>query len=102
MTITSTRWPWGSGAAPALRCDECSRQIGLKANHSITETGVLLCGGCVFSMSGTRGLHAKYHPDCEHDWHDLWDHPVTSATRAGAWWALTRHGRSLPAMNSSM
>lgn len=93
--ITGTRWPWGSGGAPALRCDECSRRIGGKASHFITASGHLLCGKCTFPHSGTRGLHAKYYPGCDADWHDAWDHHISQATRAGAWCALARHGRRI-------
>ena len=93
--IADHRWPWGNGPAPALNCGECSRRIGKNASHLITESGHLLCSRCLFPDCGTRRLHAKYYPGCDVDWHDMWDHNTSSATRAGAWFALARRGRRL-------
>jgi hypothetical protein len=40
------------------------------------------------AFGGTRPLHAKYYPDCVEHWHDMFDHHISHATRAGAWLAL--------------
>ena len=91
--IADHAWPWGSGPAPALHCDECSHRIGKNASHLITESGHLLCSKCTFPDSGTRRLHGKFYPCCDVAWHDIFDHHTSQATRVGAWFALTKAGR---------
>ena len=68
---------------------------GKNAGHYMTETSRLLCGKCLWSRGETsRRLHARFYPDCDVDWHGVWDgHHISSATRAGAWFVLTRAGR---------
>jgi late competence protein required for DNA uptake (superfamily II DNA/RNA helicase) len=83
------RWPWGHGPAPALRCDECGKRIGKPRTHFIPASENLLCPSCmVLTRSGSVRLHAKYYPDCPETWHDMWDHSLSHATRAGAWFVL--------------
>ncbi len=87
----SGQWPWGSGPAPALHCDGCGRRLGKQAGHFITETRHLVCGTCLFSTDDRgRRLHAKFHPDCVNACRGLLDHRTSSATRAAAWFVLTK------------
>jgi hypothetical protein len=79
------RWPWGYGRAPALYCDECGRHIGQRRSHFILDGTRLLCGRCI----DRRELHAAYFPSCPRLWHDLYDHPFQTASRAAAWFLLT-------------
>ena len=83
-------FPWGSGPAPAHDCAECGRRLGKGGGHNIVGRAVL-CVRCI----DRRQLHAKYHPDCPHIWHDLYDHSPPSATRAGAWYVLARSDGTL-------
>jgi hypothetical protein len=39
-------------------------------------------------FGSTRLLHAKYYPDCQEHWHDMFDHHISHATRAAAWVVL--------------
>ncbi|MGO9155885.1 hypothetical protein [Mycobacterium sp.] len=77
-------WPWGAGRAPALRCDECGKRIGQRRLHCVLDPARMICGRCL----GKRQLHATYYPDCPKDWHDMYDHPLSFATRAAAWFVL--------------
>ena len=88
--MTAGRFPWGAGPAPALRCDECARRIGKTNTHLVTpDRGNLFCVRCWMGPRSTQArLHARLYPDCPHTWHDLGDHHVGHATRAGAWFAL--------------
>jgi len=79
-----TAWPWGTGPAPALLCDECRKRIGKQRSHLVTESGHLLCIRCLSDPKA----HAKYHPNCPKGWHDMHDHGLKFATRASAWFAL--------------
>ena len=94
MTTTKTKrttWPWGSGPAPAHNCHVCGRHIGLKRAHFIFEDKVLMCGRCTDWPRGAVAAHDARYPDCPAKGrHDMWDHFTCSATRAGAWFALTR------------
>lgn len=90
--MTDQRFRWGTGRAPALRCDECGRRIGQHTGHHILHEGaVLLCGRCRLpnSQARTRAMHAKYYPQCTEPWHDMFHHQARVATRAAAWLALT-------------
>jgi hypothetical protein len=88
MTNPVTRWPWGSGPAPALCCDECGKRIGKPRTHFITASENLLCARCMMpNRGGSTHLHAKYYPGCPDHWHGMFDHGLTHATRAGAWFA---------------
>jgi hypothetical protein len=86
----TSRFPWGNGAAPALRCDECGKRISKPQGlHGVTESQNLLCGRCLVPQhAGTQCLHAKYYPDCPEAWHDMFDHHISYATRAAAWLVL--------------
>lgn len=78
------RWPWGSGSAPALRCDECRQPIGKRRTHFVTVSGNLLCPNCWLAPDA----HAKYYPGCPERWHDTGDHALSCATRAAAWFVV--------------
>jgi hypothetical protein len=89
------RWPWGTGPAPALRCDECRKRIGKPRTHFVTASENLLCPHCMTLNRAASGrLHAKYYPDCPEPWHDMFDHGLSHATRAGAWFVLTNPEKS--------
>lgn len=93
-----SRFPWGAGPAPALRCDECGKRIGIRRGHHVLSDGeILLCGGCRTSYSAGRGrgMHSKYYPDCPDSWHDMFDHPGHLATRAAAWFVLSDPAKRL-------
>jgi hypothetical protein len=94
VTAVTGPWPWGSGPAPALHCDGCRRYMGKQTGHYITETSYLLCSKCLWSRGETsRRLHAKFYPDCTVE-HGVWDgHHMSAATRAGAWFVLTKAGK---------
>lgn len=80
-----TRFPWGAGPAPALRCDECGKRIGKPRGHCcILDGAYLLCLRCLLPA----GMHAKYYPDCPEHWHDMFYHDISYATRAAAWLVL--------------
>jgi len=64
----------------AYRCRRCNRRIGVNKTHMLTATNVILCSRCVYRNS--RPLHSQLYPDCPDEWHDLYDHPLASATRA--------------------
>lgn len=88
------RWPWGTGPAPALCCDECRKRIGKSRTHFVIASGNLLCPGCLVLTRGSSArLHAKYYPDCPEDWHDMWNHNISHATRAAAWFVLAEPER---------
>lgn len=88
----TSRFPWGRGPAPALYCDECGRCIGKRNTHFIVDSNNLLCSGCIVPRSGgTQRLHAKYYPACPDGWHDMFDHKLSLASRAAAWFVLKRH-----------
>lgn len=65
----------------------------------------LPCGNFPSSAEGGRGIPWRRPPRAvpalwrlqpqqrRTDWHDIWDHHTSQATRAGAWCALARHGR---------
>jgi hypothetical protein len=81
----TTQWPWGAGPAPALRCDQCGKRIGRRRLHCVLGDGArLLCSRCL----SRRELHAVYYPDCPVRWHDMYDHGLSFATRAAAWFVL--------------
>jgi len=87
-----SRYPWGAGRAPALRCDGCGRQIGMGIGHHVIRDGaVLLCRHCrdPRTRAAMQEAHVRWYPACPHDWHDMFDHGGRFATRAGAWYALT-------------
>ena len=85
-----TAFPWGAGPAPALRCDECRRRIGKVNTHTVTADGAtLLCINCHMAPGPTQTrLHSRLYPSCPDIWHDLGDHAVQFASRAGAWFVL--------------
>ena len=94
MSTTTTRFPWGSGPAPALNCSECGRRIGSRSMHHFFAADlrnptdmVLMCERCAYAA-----VHAQRYPDCPARWrHDMCDHLVTSSSsRADAWHVLTR------------
>jgi hypothetical protein len=74
--------------APPFDCVECRRRIGKTRTHMLigypdqASTDRLLCIRC--AEAPARQLHPKYYPDCEVHWHDLYDHGMAHATRAGA------------------
>jgi hypothetical protein len=65
-------------AAPPLDCAGCSRRIGKKAGHYLTEDGRVVCSRCL-----TQAVHAALYPGCPHRWHDTLDHLASTGTRAG-------------------
>jgi hypothetical protein len=81
----SNQWPWGTGPAPALRCDNCGRRI--RGEHYILrhDNQLMLCSTCM----DRTDRHQTYFPDCDKTWHDLTDHLDCSASRAAAWDILT-------------
>lgn len=81
----ASRFPWGEGRAPALDCSQCHRQMGLRAPHLIIGKRLVICVKC----ADARGSHSRYFPECADQWHDLRDHPLDYATRAGAWCVLS-------------
>jgi hypothetical protein len=81
----TTRWPWGHGPAPALRCDECGKRIGARRMHCVINDNNLLCVKCLSSGA----LHTKYYPECPEKWHDMQDHAVQFATRAAGWLVIS-------------
>jgi hypothetical protein len=82
--VTASR---GAAAPPpALRCDECGQRLGKARGHLVTASQNLVCARC--ALENARRLHTKYYPDCPEDWHDVFDHHIGHATRAGAWFVL--------------
>lgn len=67
-------------------CHNCRRRIGARRKHLIIRERHVICTGC---MNDPK-LHATYHPDCPIPWHDMYDHGIHLATRAGARWTLTK------------
>ena len=70
-------------------CHACGRRIGKPRNHLIVRKRFVLCIRC----NDNPALHAVYYPDCGVPWHDLADHGVMFATRAGAHRLLTETGQ---------
>jgi hypothetical protein len=76
--------------APPIDCAACGRRIGKRAGHVLLgypddlAVDKVICLGCMMNHTSTRLLHARFYPNCEHDWHDLWDHQHCGATRAAA------------------
>jgi hypothetical protein len=74
--------------APAFDCAACGRRIGKTTSHVLLgERGDhsvdhLICVRCM-NKGRHWGLHTRFYPDCPTDWHDLYDHPSCSGTRAG-------------------
>lgn len=64
--------------APALDCALCGRTIGKRGLHVLTEDRKVLCSRCT-----DRPAHARLYPGCPHQWHDVYDHPLSPGTRAG-------------------
>ncbi|BBZ74142.1 hypothetical protein [Mycobacterium paraseoulense] len=88
--MNTGRYPRGVGPAPALNCSVCGRRIGLRGAHFFVQPNVLMCGKCATWDNNSRTAHAARYPDCPDTWHDMWDHYICSATRAGAWYVLER------------
>lgn len=53
----TSRWPWGDGPAPALRCDECRKRIGRPRTHFITASQNLLYLGGLYAAGATQPTH---------------------------------------------
>lgn len=74
-------------AAPPVDCAACGRRIGKTRGHVLIGTldtvslDRVLCARC--ALDDSRRLHSRYWPHCPQAWHDLYDHPTGSATRAG-------------------
>jgi hypothetical protein len=86
-----SRFPWGSGPAPALDCSVCGHRMGKRRGHFIFEHNRLICGRCADWPNGSSvAAHARHYPDCPKKWHDMWDHLDCMATRAAAWYVLSR------------
>lgn len=69
--------------APPLHCAACKRRIGRRATHFLIGTPgaeQVVCGRCLYD----RALRARFYPDCADVWHDLFDHGLSHASRAGA------------------
>jgi hypothetical protein len=75
--------------APAFDCAACRRRIGKTTSHVLLgERGDhsadrLICVRCM-NKGRHWGLHTRFYPHCPTHWHDLYDHPSCSGTRAGA------------------
>ncbi|MCV7317269.1 hypothetical protein H7J77_17175 [Mycolicibacillus parakoreensis] len=65
----------------AYRCNVCNRRLGLNRMHLVVNNTTILCARC--ANENGRRLHSELHPDCPEDWHDVYDHPLKFATRAG-------------------
>jgi hypothetical protein len=72
-------------AAVARQCANCGRTLGARRSHYVA-SGVVFCGACVDKPSA----HTMAHPECAESWHDLHDHYLSMATRAGVTHALAR------------
>ena len=71
-------------AAPPLDCAVCHRTIAKKRTHYLLGDRTadrLVCGRC---LAAGPELHARFYPDCPDGWHDLYDHPMSLASRAAA------------------
>lgn len=62
-------------------CVHCGRRIGAGATHYLAPTTDPVTVVCVRCLA--RPNHARAYPDCPHRWHDMHDHELISATRAG-------------------
>ena len=70
--------------APAVDCGRCGRHMGKTATHYVVvETLAVVCGRCL-----EKPAHAQLFPDCLAKWHDMQDHDLIFATRAGVPYAL--------------
>ena len=80
----STETP-GQGQKATKRqicCARCDHPIGARRiRYQITDTGRVLCGGCV---ALGQLAHEDEFPRCPHTWHDLHDHDLQLCTRAAA------------------
>lgn len=71
--------------APAFDCSQCGRRLSKQRTHVyVPATDSVWCLGC-FSphVGGSRPVHARIYTDCPHSWHDMYDHPSATGTRAG-------------------
>jgi hypothetical protein len=59
-------------------CQHCAKPIGKDRLHAVVNADTVLCCDC----TSIAGQHARYHPDCPRDWHDMWDHDLKLADRA--------------------
>lgn len=97
LTAPAARWPltevrWDQlhpRAAPQFRCRACRRWIAktrslvLLSADDPGEDPVTLCLPCMDRPS-PAAAHARWHPDCPHAWHDMYDHcGHATGTRAG-------------------
>jgi hypothetical protein len=72
-----------TGAGGRYLCAVCGKVIGKQSTHILTDTDMITCVGCLFDDS--RDAHKVCYPQCEIDWHDMYDkpHKHTSCTLAG-------------------
>lgn len=71
--------------APPFQCSQCGRTIAKQRTHVyVPATESVWCLDCFSpAVGGSRPVHARVYPDCEHRWHDMYDHPSMPGSRAG-------------------
>lgn len=70
--------------APEFTCAQCGRVIGRGRTHVyVNALDAVWCLRCFSPHAGSREVHARVYPDCPERWHDMYDHPTVSGTRAG-------------------
>lgn len=72
-------------SADPFSCAVCGRTIGRTAVHRALGPGLVAADRmiCLHHMDTAGDFHAKFWPDCPTWWHDMYDHPCLSGTRAG-------------------
>nr|ABP46366.1 hypothetical protein Mflv_3895 [Mycolicibacterium gilvum PYR-GCK] len=60
-------------------CALCDTRIGRDRPHLIVGTNTVH-----IRCAEQRSAHNTIYPDCHIRWHDVWDHPLQTATRGGA------------------
>jgi hypothetical protein len=68
-----------------MACGNCGRVMGKTRTHLILDGPVIperiVCIRCI---ANARAAHTEFYPDCSVGWHDVYDHPMSFATRAAA------------------
>lgn len=75
-----------AATAEPFTCHLCGGRLGRQRVHLLTAGNHVVH----FRCADKPGAHDELFPDCDLEWHDAFDHPLTLASRLGARRAIQR------------